>query len=97
MKVLSHNVPQIVDADDSLLVLEMTIVQPPFLLDFGGADLDYRVDFPPEIIEEWHEEKREEFGANWPAVQRVLAKMESMGIYIRDIHPGNIKFGDEDD
>src|SRR5712671_5470516 len=33
--------PQLIGFDDSLLVIEMTIVTPPFVLDFAGAFLDW--------------------------------------------------------
>lgn len=35
-----HRVPILIDQDDELLAIEMTIVSPPFVLDFGGAYLD---------------------------------------------------------
>src|SRR2546425_4951672 len=38
--VLGFNVPQLVDCDDDLRVLEMTIFERPFVLDFAGAYLD---------------------------------------------------------
>jgi hypothetical protein len=67
----------------------MTIVEPPFLLDFGGADLDHRVDFPEEVMIEWHEEKREEFGERSSIVKRVLTRRNpwasTSAIFIRAI------------
>jgi hypothetical protein len=39
-EVLGHNVPKLLDADERLLVLELTVVERPFLLDFGAARLD---------------------------------------------------------
>jgi hypothetical protein len=40
--VRGFNVPHLVGSDDELLVLEMTIVERPFVLDFAGAYLDKR-------------------------------------------------------
>jgi hypothetical protein len=40
LDVRGHRVPQLVAWEDELLVIEMTIVWPPFLLDFGDAYLD---------------------------------------------------------
>lgn len=48
-QILSLNVPQLLDCDDRLLVIEMTIVTKPFLLDFAGATLDHRTEFPPAV------------------------------------------------
>src|SRR5688572_29960573 len=35
--VAGHHVPDLIRADDELLAIEMTIVEPPFLLDFASA------------------------------------------------------------
>lgn len=40
------NVPRLVGFDDELQIIEMEIVKPPYLLDFGKAHLDARPDFP---------------------------------------------------
>jgi hypothetical protein len=40
--VRGFNVPQLLGCDDALPVIEMTIVQRPFVLDFAGAYLDVR-------------------------------------------------------
>ena len=92
-EVLGHQVPQLVDVDLNLIVLEMTWVEPPFLLDFASAYLDYPPDFPPEVIEQWHLEKEEQFGPNWPRVQVILEYLkEKFDIYLFDVNPGNITF-----
>ena len=95
--VLGHHVPQLIDWEDNLRVIEMTLVQPPFLLDFAGARLDYSPDFPPEVIEQWMADKRQEFGNHWPDVLALLDSLtQRFGIYMLDVNPGNITFGDED-
>ena len=66
-------VPQLIQADDDLLILEMTIVSPPFVLDFGGAYLDGKPEFPPETLAEWEADKQEQFGEDWPAARQVIA------------------------
>ena len=53
-----------IDADDQLFAVEMTIVSPPFLLDFGKVYFDSP---PPywnddEIMANWHAEGKENFG-----------------------------------
>lgn len=72
----------------------MTVVEPPFLLDFAGGYLDESPDFPDEVIEQWHEEKVEQFGrARWERVQLVLAVLRGRyGIHLLDVNPGNITF-----
>jgi hypothetical protein len=91
-EVRGHMVPQLIDFDDDLLAIEMTIVSPPFCLDFGGAYLDRPPDYSPEVWRDWEEMKSEAFEENWPAVKSILATFESFGVYIADVNPGNIKF-----
>lgn len=92
--VLGFNVPQLVGFDDALRVLEMTIVKRPFVLDFAGAYLDVRPDFPADVWADWEAEKREQFEGLWPRVEKVLVAFEEMGIYLLDVSPSNIAFLD---
>jgi hypothetical protein len=52
-------IPRLMDCDDELLVVEMGIVAPPFLLDFAKAYLDRPPDFSPEVMAEWEEQQVE--------------------------------------
>ena len=92
--VLGFNVPQLVGFDDELRVLEMTIVKRPFVLDFAGAYLDTRPEFPADVSADWETEMREKFDVRWPDVQRVLDAFEEFGIYLLDVSPANIAFLD---
>jgi hypothetical protein len=87
-------VPQLLGHDDNLLVLEMTIVKRPFVLDFAGAYLDEAPDFSDEVMADWRAEKQEQFEGHWSEVQAILRELEAYGIYMLDINPGNISFGD---
>jgi hypothetical protein len=91
--VIGFHVPQIIDFDDGLRVIEMTVVKRPFVLDFAGAHLDKRPEFPTEVWAEWESEKREQFEGRWPEVQKILDAFEELGIYLLDPSPGNIGFG----
>jgi hypothetical protein len=96
-EVHGHVVPRLIASDDELLVIEMEIVAPPFLLDFADAWLDTAPDFPAEVMEQWHEEKSEQFGSQWAAVQVVLAQLRGhYGIHLLDVNPGNITFVEDD-
>jgi hypothetical protein len=90
-------VPRLDDWNDRLLALEISIVKPPFLLDFAGAYLDFAPEFSQETMAEWHAEKREQFGPRWREVQLVLRALQDYGIYYQDPNPGNIRFGPEGD
>lgn len=96
--VCGFHVPQLISFDDELLVIEMTVVEPPFLLDFAGAYLRNAPDFPEEVMEQWREEKREQFGERWPEVETAVEWLRTrLGIVLLDIHPWNVSFGKEDE
>jgi hypothetical protein len=88
------HVPQILHYDDALWVIEMTVVQPPFVLDFAGAYLDEPPDFSEEVLADWRAEKQEQFGPRWAEVQAILRFLEGLGVFIVDVNPGNVSFGD---
>jgi hypothetical protein len=91
--LLDCSVPRLLDHDDELQVLAMTIVRRPFVLDFAGAYLFQPPDFPEEVWAEWRAEKREQYGDRWPDVQAVLREIEQLDIHMIDVNPGNISFG----
>ena len=95
-EVQGFHVPQLIRSDDELLVIEMSIVTRPFLLDFAGAFLDERPKFSDEAWAEWETEKREQFGPRWNTIQSALDTLENWGIYLADVSPSNIAFSQEE-
>ncbi len=89
-------IPRLIDFDDMFLVVEMGIVSPPFLLDFGKAYLDQVPDFSPEVMADWEQQQEEYFGDHWPRVRSALYSLQRLGIYYQDIRPGNIMFPGDD-
>jgi hypothetical protein len=87
-------VPELLDYDDELWVIEMTVVTRPFVLDFAGAFLDKPPDFSEEVLADWRAEKQEQFGPRWPEVQAILGFLEGLGVFLLDVNPGNVSFGD---
>src|SRR5262245_14878916 len=87
-------VPELLGWDDDLWVIEMTIVSRPFVLDFAGAYLDQAPDYSDEVLADWRAEKQEQFGARWSEVQAILRALESYGVFMADVNPGNVSFGD---
>ena len=97
-EVQGHVVPGLVASDDELLVIEMEIVRPPYLLDFADAYLDTGPDFSDEVMEQWYEDKQEQFGEHWEEVQLILAELRGrFGIHLLDVNPGNITFAAEEE
>lgn len=92
-QVGSFRLPRILNYDDAGLVLELSIVSPPFMLDFASAWLDEPPDFTQEIIEHWHKQIEERFeprGGEVIAALHTLARRS--GVYMLDANPNNIKF-----
>ena len=87
-------IPRLVNHSAGLHVVETTIVQPPYLLDFGKAYLDTSPDFTPEVLGDWEAEKSALYEpGEWPIVMQLLAQLQALGIYYFDAKPANISFG----
>ncbi len=93
VQVAGCAVPVLLRSDDVLMVIEMTIVTPPFVLDFASAYLDGDApQFSEEVLAEWLADKQEEFGELWPRAASVLHAMRKLGIHLTDVHPANFNF-----
>jgi hypothetical protein len=84
------HIPQLILFDDELWTIEMTIVSPPYVLDFAGARLDQPTEYPPNIYRRWIREKRSQFGSKWKYVPRIVTALQRIGVYLSDLNPGNI-------
>ncbi|MEK6262742.1 MAG: hypothetical protein AABP62_29445 [Planctomycetota bacterium] len=91
-EIMGFKIPRLVQTDDLLWIVEMTIVSPPFVLDFAGAALDRRPQYPDDVLAEWQAEKAEQFGERWPTVRLIMSSFVGLGIYLADVKPGNIEF-----
>lgn len=87
------SVPRLLGFDEGLLVIEMGVVSPPCILDFGKAYVDHEPDHSEETWEEHYEQQREIWEDRFDDVQAVLWKLRQLGIYYRDASPRNIQFG----
>lgn len=99
-EINGFSIPRLLGSNDALLAIEMSIVQRPYLLDFGKIYLDepppYWTD--PQLMQNAHAEWRELFGKRWPVVWAVLGVLrQKFGIYYVDPKPGNILFLTDDD
>lgn len=90
--MLGFAVPELVNWSDKLLVIEMSLVQPPFLLDFSQATLDEPRDFPDDVLEDWWARLAEDFGERLTVVQDVFYELQKFGVYYYDLAPRNVNF-----
>jgi hypothetical protein len=95
-RVAGHWVPSILNWDEELHAIEMTIVERPFVLDFAGAKLPEEVpDFEEHVMDEHVEHLQELFGERWCDAMHVAEMFrQATGFTLLDIHPGNIAFAD---
>jgi hypothetical protein len=92
IKLLDFSIPQLVAFDDSLQIVEMKIVEAPYILDFAKAYIDVRPDFSAEVWQDWNDQGVELFEERWPIVKKLLSAIQQYGIYYLDAKPGNIMF-----
>lgn len=83
----------LLDYDDDLLALEMSIVSPPFALDFASAILDD----PPDLIEDeghtFYDFIQSRFDEHADEVMDLYHELANRaGMYVLDFHRHNIKF-----
>ncbi|MGI8981954.1 MAG: hypothetical protein ACR2FY_22205 [Pirellulaceae bacterium] len=89
-------VPYLIDYDNILQVVEMSIVAPPCVLDFGKAYLDQPPDFSDDaLVDLWADREELYEPHQWPLVRKVLAALRGHGIHYFDPQPGNIRFPPE--
>lgn len=96
-EICGHSVPQLIDFDNHLKVIEMTTVQPPFVVDFGKAHVDHQPDFEADNLAIWRQNVLDAFGEKAKAAFRIHQVLwDNYGIYYPDLSTRNIMFEDED-
>ncbi len=90
-RLQGFSIPILLDYDNARWILELSVVFPPFVLDFAAAGLDARpAGFDPDDAG-WQAEKQRLFGGDWPDVRRLLDALRQYGIHFSDVHLGNIR------
>ena len=83
MSVQGFSVPRLIAYNAHLRVIEMSIVEPPFILDFAQSKLDTPPDFPEGLEERW-ERIASDFGDRLAIVQAIFQELASRyGILLR--------------
>ena len=97
-QINGFQVPRLIRHDDALRAIEMTVVQPPFILDFASAytGREYeRLEFSQEVLDEREAHWAEIFGDQWPEVQSLRAAFtRETGLILLDLSLNNIKFAE---
>jgi len=91
-------VPKLIDFDDSLLVIEINIVEPPYLLDFGKAYLDESSPYSQEELSRYLTELAAHFSqADLPRIKKILRLLRTYGIEYLDAKAKNIRLRSDED
>lgn len=91
-------VPALIDHDDELLIVEMDIVQPPYILDFGKAYTDEPTPFDEEQLAAYQASLRDFFRKeDLPRVRKVCRILAGYGIIYLDAKPQNIRLRSDRD
>ena len=86
-------VPLLANHDADLRIIEMSVVKPPFLLDFAAAILDDTPDFTDDALSDWWDKVEFDFGDDFPVARDVFwALVHTYGIYYWDLKPQNLRF-----
>lgn len=87
-------VPALEGSSLEFLVVEMSIVQPPYLLDFGKVYIDRPPPYASDAqcMSNWHAEVRDLFEDRASEVYIVLHILKKLGIHYVDPKPANICF-----
>jgi hypothetical protein len=95
-EINGFQIPRLLRNDDELRAIEMSVVRPPFLLDFVSSYMFEefaRLGFTDEIMQEREAHWAEVFGDRWSAVQDICnAFTRATGLVLLDLSLNNIKF-----
>jgi len=91
-KIGIFEVPRLIGHSDQWMAIEMSVVKPPYLIDFGKARLDRPPDFDPDVMAEIEADREELWGDRYGDVLAAVWKLKKLGIYYTDVTPRNIVF-----
>ncbi|MFI4859541.1 MAG: hypothetical protein ACIAXF_02545 [Phycisphaerales bacterium JB063] len=94
IKIANCNVPVLRHFDEERLIIEMSFVTPPFVIDFGKCYFDDPMDFEEDRWFRWERKLEALYGSNAGWAMRVHRHLrEKYGIYHDDVRPANIDLG----
>jgi hypothetical protein len=95
-QISGHNVPTVLGDDDTIWAIEMTIVKPPFIVDFVSAHTDEEIEhlgFTDDVQAEREAFWEERFGDRWSKVANIRDEFHRFtGLTLLDLSHNNIRF-----
>jgi hypothetical protein len=94
--IFGFQIPLLENFDDALLAIEMSVVTPPFLLDFAAAYTREEIErfaFTEDVIAEREAHWADIFGDRWPETSALRDEFERRtGFVLLDLNLNNIRF-----
>jgi hypothetical protein len=85
-------VPQLVDFDNTLQIVEITIVKAPFIIDFGKCYIDRPPPYDANEIMAENRRLKRRFGENFSRLQIIFWQLKKIGIHYWDAKKSNVRF-----
>lgn len=90
-EILGYAIPRLIGYSNEHMVIEIDLVKPPYILDFGKASLHgWPSHYTAEQIADFFAERELLFDDQWPTVRSILARLRMYGVYHLDPRPYNI-------
>lgn len=87
-------IPTFHAADTRLLIIEMSVVRPPYLIDFGKATVDDDQGWTDEQMSMWWDKVNDVFENDASVASSIFTQLrDKAGIYQWDLSPTNLHFG----
>jgi hypothetical protein len=95
-QIAGFNVPALLRDDDTIWAIEMTIVRPPFIVDFVSTHTDEEIEwmgFTDDVVAEREAFWEERFGDRWLRVSQIRDDFHRLtGLALLDLSHNNIRF-----
>jgi len=89
--IIGLNVPRLIDHRPSLRLIEIELVDAPYLLDFAGVEYTPpEIAWEPDRVAQWHEEIGYRFGPNAHIAYAAHHALTRYGMYYMDLRPSNV-------
>lgn len=93
-KIGQFVIPRLLGNHDRMHIIEMTVVRPPYLIDFGKSSVDTGQGWSNSAMAEWWEKIEDRFENDAPIASQIFTQLRrKAGIYHWDLNPQNLNFG----
>lgn len=93
-RIGQFEIPVFHACDTRLLIIEMSVVRPPYLIDFGKATVDDDQGWSGEQMSMWWDKVNDVFEHDAAIASSIFTQLrDKAGVYQWDLNPANLNFG----